>query len=266
MICDACTAKNDFLSYYSVYRMKQKVDANQTSDTSIAADISVTDLDESNKSVIVDDNTKPPVAEQKEEKEEILNAEINQCIQDIIDINKSNVQLDGEASGSTSGATLKRSNETNGTEPANKRIKIDNEKPSSSNSDVCRKPTTAEVTFAGASFWPFDWRAKLCKCSNCLPIYQKNGVEFLTDEDDTVRAYQERGKAKAQDISTSSIQETMRAISGMDRVAQIETALAYNKLKQKLTEFLTTFVANQQVITAKDVDTFFQTMSNDKKE
>lgn len=83
--------------------------------------------------------------------------------------------------------------------------------------------------------------------------------------DEKLKFWQEKGKEKAENRSTSMHDETMRAISGMDRVTQIEAVHAYNKLKKKLTEFLTTFVSNEQVITAKDVDTFFN-QSMGKKE
>lgn len=272
MICDSCTTKNEFLNYYSGYCITPKEDANETiNDKSVddasanismnesaATDISVTDANEASTS----SGNEPDLKQPKTEKtEEMLNAELNKCIQDIIDINKSNIKTETEC-------TSKRSNDTGGASiddvPPNKKFKADIE-PSSSNS-VCRKPTISLKTFTGASFWPIEWRSKLCKCIKCLEMYRENGVEYLIDEHDTVHAYQEKGKAKAANQATiSEHDQTMSALSGMDRVAQIEAIMAYNKLKQKLTEFLTSFVANQQVVTTKDVDTFFQSMTNNKK-
>lgn len=269
MICDACTTKNDFLNYYSGYCImpKEKEDANETVNDSSAnisinesaADISVTDVNEASTST----GNEPDLKPKTEKTEEMLSAELNKCIQDIIDINKSNINPESEC-------TSKRSNDTESASidddvPPNKKFKVDTE-PSSSNS-VCRKPTISLKTFTGASFWPIEWRSKLCNCIKCLEMYRQNGVEYLIDEDDTVHAYQEKGKAKvANQAEISEHDQTMSALSGMDRVAQIEAIMAYNKLKQKLTEFLTSFVANQQVITTKDVDTFFQSMTNKKKD
>lgn len=272
MICDNCTTKNEFLNYYSGYCITPKQDANETINDKSVADVSdnisinesasnnsVTDANEASTS----NGNEPDLKPKTEKTEEMLSAELNKCIQDILDINKSNIQTETEC-------TSKR--KLNGTEsassddvPPNKRCKVDME-PSSSNS-VCCKPTISLKTFTGASFWPIEWRSKLCKCIKCLEMYRQNGVEYLIDEDDTVHAYQEKGKAKAANQATiSEHDQTMNALSGMDRVAQIEAIMAYNKLKQKLTEFLTSFVANQQVITTKDVDTFFQSMTNKKKE
>lgn len=250
MICDSCTLKNDFLNNYSGYCITPGDDGDADATINTTVGLNVTDTE----------GTDTPAVSEKgladsEKKDDSLNDEINQCIQDIIEINKNNVQTENTPS--------KRSSTANDDIPAAKRTKLDEAVASSSN-NVCRKPTIVLSKFSGASFWPLEWRTKICKCSNCLDMYKKNNVEFLLDDEDTVHAYQEKGKAKAENRTTSSMQDdTMRGISGMDHVTQIEAALAYNKLKKKLTEFLTTFVSNEQVITAKDVDTFFQT---EKKE
>lgn len=193
-----------------------------------------------------------------EKKDAILKAEIKQCIQNIFEINKNIVQ-------SSNSPSKRRQSVTNDDIPSNpsKKMKCD-EMVASSSSDVCRKPTIALSKFTGASFWQIEWRTKLCKCTKCLNMYKMNDVEFLLDDEDTVHAYQEKGKAKAESRTTTVQDETMRALSGMDHVTQIEAVLAYNKLKKKLTEFLSTFVSNEQVVTAKDVDSFFGTMG--KKE
>ncbi|XP_055309588.1 putative E3 ubiquitin-protein ligase UBR7 [Sitodiplosis mosellana] len=252
MICDSCTLKNDFLNFYSGYCITPSDDAAADTTINTSDDLNVTD------SEVASTAPEKGLAETLEKKDANLNAEIDQCYKGIIEINKNNVQSDN--------STNKRSSaDTNDDIPPGKKAKLDDEATaSSSSSDVCRKPTFALFKFTGASFWQLEWRSKLCKCSKCLDMYKQNDVEFLLDDEDTVHAYQEKGKAKAENRTTSIHDETMRALSGMDRVQQIEAVMAYNKLKKKLTEFLTSFVSSEQVVTAKDVDTFFQTMG--KKE
>lgn len=247
MICDTCTLKNDFLNSYSGYCVNPSSSGNAESIDISDADVNMTDCENAQNSTSPEKGVKDT-----EKKDASLNAEIDQCIQDIIEINKNNVQSDNSTSKRSSSAA-------NDDIPPNKKAKLD-EGASSSSSDICRKPTIAPTKFTGASFWLIEWRLKLCRCSKCLDEYKKNDVEFLLDDEDTVHAYQEKGKAKAENRSTSEHDETMRALSGMDRVTQIEAVLAYNKLKKKLTEFLTSFVSTEQVVTAKDVDTFFQAM------
>lgn len=249
MICNSCTLKNDFLNYYSGYCIPINDDTNASINNSDDLDVTTDTDKDANNSVVKETST--PDTEKK------VNAEIDQCIQDIIEINKSNVQSEN--------STSKRSadNDTTHNIPISKKAKLD--EGASSSSDICRKPPIALTKLTGASFWPLEWRTKLCKCSICLDMYKKNNVEFLLDEEDTVDAYQQKGKAKAENRTTSVQDETMRAISGMDHVTQIEAILAYNKLKKKLTDFLTTFVSTEQVITAKDVDSFFQNEKTNAK-
>lgn len=251
MICDDCTLKNDFLNYYSGYCVKSVSSSDADATLNSSGELNVTDSETPNNSTA----TEKPAGE-TEKKDASLNAEIDQCIQDIIEINKNNVQSES--------STSKRSSSAQDDIPASKKARLDegaSSSSSSSGSDICRKPTTVLNKFIGASFWLLEWRTKLCRCSKCLEMYKNNDVEFLLDEEDTVHAYQEKGKAKAESRSTSNQDETLnRALSGMDHVAQIEAVMAYNKLKKKLTEFLTSFVSTEQVVTAKDVDTFFQTM------
>lgn len=271
MICDGCTLKNEFLNHYSGYCVQPTSDeANKTGDSS--TELNVTDCEQS-------------AGVDTEKKDASLNAEINQCIQDIIEINKNSVQTENSVASSAAAATTttattgttvnkRRSSSPQDDIPPTKKIKLDEGASTSGSGDTgntstkdsntCRKPTTIPNKFTGASFWLIEWRTKLCRCSNCLEMYKKNDVEFLLDDEDTVHAYQEKGKAKAAENRLSLQEETMRAISGMDHVQQIEAALAYNKLKEKLTEFLTGFVSTEQVVTAKDVDTFFNTMGKKK--
>lgn len=250
MICDECTLKNDFLNYYSGYCVKPVSNSEADATVDSSGELNVTDCEAPNDSMV-----SGKVTGETEKKDASLTAEIDQCIQEIVEINKNFVQSESSSS--------KRSSTVHGNIPDSKRIKLD--EGASSSSDICRMPTTMLNKFTGASFWLIEWRTKLCRCSKCMEMYKKNNVEFLLDEEDTVHAYQEKGKAKAENRSTSNQDETLhQALSGMDHVAQIEAVMAYNKLKKKLTEFLTSFVSTEQVVTAKDVDTFFQTM--DKKE
>lgn len=139
---------------------------------------------------------------------------------------------------------IKRTGDTIENIPASKRFKSNDE--STSNNDVCCRPSIASKKFTGASFWPVEWRTKLCKCSKCSQEYRRNGVEYLLDFEDTVYAYKEKGREKAENNPISLYDETMRELSGMDHVTKIETVMVYNRVKQKLTEFIANF-ANQQV-------------------
>lgn len=131
-----------------------------------------------------------------------------------------------------------------------KKIKLDNE--------TCMRPKIAITGRSDkATFWKDNWRQHLCKCSLCKLIYEKEEVQYLIDEEDTVHFYEEKGKQKPKsNIYDSSLQ----ALSNLPRTNQIDAISSYNRMKEKLFEFLQTFVNNNQIVTDEDIKRFFDTM------
>ena len=41
---------------------------------------------------------------------------------------------------------------------------------------------------------PENWRKNLCKCDDCLKMYQDQNLSFLIDEEDTVHYYESQAK------------------------------------------------------------------------
>uniref|UniRef100_H2YJI1 UBR-type domain-containing protein n=1 Tax=Ciona savignyi TaxID=51511 RepID=H2YJI1_CIOSA len=109
----------------------------------------------------------------------------------------------------------------------------------------------------GASFWPSDWRMILCRCGSCVTIYKELDVEFLLEESDTVKAYEEKGRREQ---STG-----LEGVEGMSRVHQIEMIHGFNNMKEGLTEFLKSFADQGKVVTADDIRQFFQTLNQKRR-
>lgn len=326
MICSTCTTKHDFLNYYSGYSITSANRRSLGADTTLDTTINVTDLDISTVSIpenasddvqneSIDTTIKPPTDSTEsdvstkltgvvddpvndssatgENAHQAIDADINECIQNIIDITRNNVEGDTEPQSSSSvDSSARKRCQPDSDEPCttSKRAKLTDVEsaPSTSQHDptVCCKPSTTLHSFSGASFWLYDWRTKLCRCDACVRMYTNNGVAFLIDEEDTVKAYQEKGKAKLQaneatanastssDATNSSASVPAAMASGtavhiatkdMDHTSKVEAVIAYNKLKEKLSEFFSTFVESQQVITTKDVDKFFENVKKDPK-
>ena len=47
---------------------------------------------------------------------------------------------------------------------------------------------------AKSLFMPENWRKNLCKCDDCLKMYQDQNLSFLIDEEDTVHYYESQAK------------------------------------------------------------------------
>lgn len=148
--------------------------------------------------------------------------------------------------------------------PEAKRQKLDSETPeaSASDSEKCRRPTNPGNYTSGATYWPDNWRQQLCVCSECRSLYQSLGVEYLVDPEDTVKWYGDEGLKKLASKG-SDYERGMRQLSSLDRVRQIDAITAYNKMKDRLKDYLNQFVASQQVVTEADIKRFFAQMRSD---
>lgn len=136
-------------------------------------------------------------------------------------------------------------------ESSPKRVKL--------SADACTRPKSSENSYSKGSalFWKGSWRNILCTCEACEKIYKNLNVEFITDLEDTAHCYEERGKKNPK---PSNYDASLEALSSLPRVNQINAITGYNRMKDKLFEFLQTFVVNNQIVTEEDIQRFFRNM------
>lgn len=115
-----------------------------------------------------------------------------------------------------------------------------------------------------ASYWHTGWRSNLCKCDKCMPMYNSLDVAYLTDESDTIMAYEKRGRENTP--SVSSYESGMQALQNMERIPQVEAMHEYNDMKRELTEYLREFVAQGKVVKEEDIRDFFDTLQSRKRQ
>jgi E3 ubiquitin-protein ligase UBR7 len=132
--------------------------------------------------------------------------------------------------------------------------------------NACTRPTTTfgNESAGKAMFWREDWRKSLCKCIKCMNMYDQLNVEFLVDLEDTTHCYEEKGKEKGP--KSSMYEEQLAALATLPRVNQIDAISSYTRMKEKLFEFLQTFVVNNQIVTEEDVKRFFQNMKESENQ
>lgn len=126
---------------------------------------------------------------------------------------------------------------------------------------ACVRPKISANSYikGSALFWKGEWRKLLCKCEVCEHTYQNLKVEFITDLEDTAHHYEERGKSNPK---PSNYDASLEALSSLPRVNQINAITGYNRMKDKLFEFLQTFVVNNQIVTEEDIQRFFRNMKD----
>nr|XP_009918198.1 PREDICTED: putative E3 ubiquitin-protein ligase UBR7 [Haliaeetus albicilla] len=113
-----------------------------------------------------------------------------------------------------------------------------------------------------ATFWPSNWRSKLCTCEDCLKMYSELEVQFLTDECDTVLAYENKGTS---DQDTERRDPLMDTLNSMNRVQQVELICEYNDLKTELTDYLRRFADEGTVVKREDIQHFFEEFQSRKR-
>ncbi|XP_055683187.1 putative E3 ubiquitin-protein ligase UBR7 [Lutzomyia longipalpis] len=248
MICAECSEKNDVLHYYlglAVGRVENEPDT-------VPANVDVTEAQEEK---TVDEKVDKEVTQGPSNVDESM--ELTEAPKAASEASESKESQDVDQP-SSSVAEDK--------EPEAKKAKLDTDVPTEkdeSQMEPCKRPSVKLTHKRGATFWPENWREQLCKCSECQKAYKELKVEFLLELDDTVQSYEEHGKNK---IKESDYERGMRALSSMDHTKQIDAISAYNRMREKLKEYLHTFVANRQVVTEEDVRRFFRMMKNEKNE
>lgn len=133
--------------------------------------------------------------------------------------------------------------------------------------DICTKPSLEEgdgVRYKkGATFWNDGWRNQLCRCTKCMADYKDLNVEFLIDEEDTVKWYEENGRVMRQ----NEINELgIAAWNKIGRVKQVEILSGFNLMTERLKEFFDSFVSSRQVVTENDIREFFAKLNKERSE
>ncbi|XP_063803645.1 putative E3 ubiquitin-protein ligase UBR7 [Pseudophryne corroboree] len=113
-----------------------------------------------------------------------------------------------------------------------------------------------------ATYWPGNWRRKLCRCEECMKMYVELDVLFLLDESDTVQAYENKGKLEE---ARETRDPLMTALGNMNRIQQVELICEYNDLKSELSEYLKKFAEEGKVVQTQDIQTFFEDLRSRKR-
>lgn len=147
--------------------------------------------------------------------------------------------------------------------PVAKKLKTENE-----GEQVCKltqRRTTQQPPIDRPSFWNENWREALCKCSECVKMYEDLKCVYLTDSEDTILSYEEKGRKRNLSGGSSIEEVEQAALNTMPRVAQIEMIHGYNDLKEELSNFFRQFADTGKVITKEDVARFMEEFKKKKE-
>lgn len=115
-----------------------------------------------------------------------------------------------------------------------------------------------------ATFWPEGWRNRLCRCEKCLAMYEEKKIKYLTDDQDTVEHYEQKGKMACVNRPSSN-ERLMQALSSLDRIQQVEAITEYQSFATELKDYLKTFADNKRVVREEDITEFFGRLKERKR-
>ncbi|KAG0608045.1 hypothetical protein M758_8G073600 [Ceratodon purpureus] len=108
-----------------------------------------------------------------------------------------------------------------------------------------------------------SWRGQLCRCPNCLRMYEEKRLGFLLDSDDTLQSYEASAKRKREE-SRAQV-DGLDLMKGLGHVQQIELLHGFNDMTSQLKTFLAPFGESGRTVTSADIHDFFATLNQKKR-
>ncbi|KAL4087668.1 hypothetical protein PRIC1_013556 [Phytophthora ramorum] len=123
---------------------------------------------------------------------------------------------------------------------------------------------TDGTTALRPTFWSSEWRNELCQCSSCVALFEKHGIAFLLDPEDSLHVYE----ASAREKKTASDEEVaQRAFANkLTHEQQVEVAMGYSLMKNNLQQYLAGFAAAGKTVRKEDIQHFFDELSQAKRQ
>lgn len=115
------------------------------------------------------------------------------------------------------------------------------------------------------TFYQFQKKTHiLIDYSSPQAMYEEKKIVFLTDEQDTVEYYEQKGKNDCVNRPSSN-DRLMTALSSLDRVQQVEAITEYQSFSAELKEYLKTFADNKRIVREEDITEFFGRLKERKR-
>ncbi|KAF1785064.1 Zinc finger, UBR-type [Phytophthora cactorum] len=102
------------------------------------------------------------------------------------------------------------------------------------------------------------------QCTSCVSLFEKHGIVFLLDPEDSLHVYE----ATAREKKTASDEEiAQRAFANtLTHEQQVEVAMGYSLMKNNLQQYLAGFAATGKTVRKEDIQNFFETLSQAKRQ
>lgn len=117
------------------------------------------------------------------------------------------------------------------------------------------------------TFWLDGWQQELCRCNDCLAMYERQGLSFLLHYGEKQQLQEEQD-----DVSRDTKPKVSLLTSSATAFAtlllpaqQIEMMNAYESMRKELSNYLKPFVESGREVQKEDIDTFFEKLSHKRR-
>ncbi|KAK0425126.1 hypothetical protein QR680_009047 [Steinernema hermaphroditum] len=125
-------------------------------------------------------------------------------------------------------------------------------------------------TLKSVEFPSAKWRKFLCKCKECLKMYEDLKCEYLLDEEDTIETYEKAaqeaiekqgGSTRNPDNYSEQIVEQLVKNAGRDQAVNVFQG--FNHLKEELGKYFAS-LDEGTVVTSNDITRFFEDLKKNR--
>ncbi|XP_071730676.1 uncharacterized protein [Rutidosis leptorrhynchoides] len=109
-----------------------------------------------------------------------------------------------------------------------------------------------------------NWREAICVCEKCLGFYEKKGISFLVDKEDSIAEYEKVAKQRRDEKMQQQEGEEMNFLSNLGHVEKMEILSGIADMKDEIHTFLQSFDASKP-ITSDDIHQVFDNLKKRRR-
>ncbi|KAI3505295.1 hypothetical protein L1887_27347 [Cichorium endivia] len=115
-----------------------------------------------------------------------------------------------------------------------------------------------------AMFLTKNWREVLCGCEKCLGFYEKKGISYLLDKEDSIAEYERMAKEKRDEKIQQQEGAELSFLSNLGHVEKMEILSGIADMKDEIRSFLQSFDASKP-ITSDDIHKVFDNLKKRRR-
>lgn len=115
-----------------------------------------------------------------------------------------------------------------------------------------------------AMFLVKNWREVLCGCDKCLGYYEKKGISYLLDKEDSIAEYERIAKEKRDEKMQQQEGAELNFLSNLGHVEKMEILSGIADMKDEIRSFLESFDASKP-ITSDDIHKVFDNLKKRRR-